>query len=205
MQTNIHTSETEISQDDILEAMKSGGGYIDISPTDFLTIYRMAYKHAAERLSQDIPVSRIMSKPVTVIPDETTALNAAKILSSACISGAPVVNNNVVIGILSLRDLLRLLGLPDDVGAASLVTHLFDPVTCALPDHSGASEISVNTIMSVPAIVIPPDTPRSKAAGIMTARSINRLPVCDGDRLCGIVTRGDITRSCLGIQGSCGI
>ncbi|MGD9819563.1 MAG: CBS domain-containing protein [Desulfomonilaceae bacterium] len=34
---------------------------------------------------------------------------------------------------------------------------------------------------------------------------MNRLPVCDGDRLCGIVTRGDITRSCLGIQGSCGI
>ncbi|HML62835.1 MAG TPA: CBS domain-containing protein [Solidesulfovibrio sp.] len=39
----------------------------------------------------------------------------------------------------------------------------------------------------------------------MAAQGINRLPVVAAGRLCGIVSRGDVARSCRDIPGGCAL
>jgi CBS domain-containing membrane protein len=40
----------DISDDDVMKAMKSMQGYIDITPADFREVYRIAYALAKDRL-----------------------------------------------------------------------------------------------------------------------------------------------------------
>jgi hypothetical protein len=44
----------ETSDDDIYEAMKNIPGYLDINPADLKEIYKSAYRHALERISQSV-------------------------------------------------------------------------------------------------------------------------------------------------------
>jgi predicted transcriptional regulator len=50
----------------------------------------------------------------------------------------------------------------------------------------------VSAVMSRNLHEVGPDDSIEEAAGIMTRHRINRLPVVEGGRLVGIVTRGDI-------------
>lgn len=44
--------EPELTDDDIIDAMKHIPGYLDISTEDFRTIYHLAWRHAVARLRQ---------------------------------------------------------------------------------------------------------------------------------------------------------
>lgn len=194
----------DVDLDDVLDAMRRVGGYLDVAPADALAVYRLAYAHAAARLARDVPVREIMTpNPATVSP-EASALDAARVMAAARVSGLPVVSGHDVVGVLSLKDLLRLLDLPVDAGPAALVARLLSPGT--VDDHAmkhDPGQTPVGGLMTSPAVLVGPGTPRSQAARIMTERGINRLPVADGTRLCGIVSRGDVVRSCRDVPGGC--
>ena len=49
--------------------------------------------------------------------------------------------------------------------------------------------------MTAPAVTIASGRHIAEAAAVMTARGVNRLPVVDGGRLVGIVTRADLVRA----------
>jgi CBS domain-containing membrane protein len=187
-----------IDVEDILDAMRQAGGYLDVAPADVLAIYRLAYAHAAARLCRDVPVREIMTRKVVTIAPGQTALQAARTLAGAGVSGLPVVAGEAVLGVLSIKDLLRLAGLPGAAQPAALLARLLDPALCAGPALPPAGDTPVADLMTAPAVAVTPDTPRSRAAALMQARSVNRLPVLDGPRLCGIVSRGDVVRSCRG-------
>ncbi len=53
----------------------------------------------------------------------------------------------------------------------------------------------VTEVMSEEVVAVSPDASVREAATIMADRNINRLPVTEGGRLVGIVTRGDIVRA----------
>ena len=194
----------DMAEEDILDAMRHLGGYLDISPTDALALYRLAFAHAAARLGRDVPVAAIMTRhPVCAAP-ATTALAAALMLATAGVSGLPVLEGRSVVGVLSVKDLLRLLALPAEVSAAALIARLLSPEACPGPLAAPTlGETPVSRLMTSPAVVIGPDTPRSQAARLMAERQINRLPVVDATGLCGIVSRGDVVRSCRGGNQGC--
>ena len=194
----------DVALGDVLDAMRRVGGYLDVAPADALAVYRLAYAHAAERLARDVPVREIMTpNPATASPEDS-ALDAARIMAAARVSGLPVVSGHAVVGVLSLKDLLRLLDLPVEAGPAALVACLLSPVPGnAHGPNLRPGQTPVAELMTSPAVMIAPETPRSQAARIMTERGINRLPVADGTRLCGIVSRGDVVRSCRGLPGGC--
>jgi CBS-domain-containing membrane protein len=56
----------EISDDDIYDAMKDIQGYLDITAEDFRELYRIALKHAVERVANHARASEFMTSPVTV-------------------------------------------------------------------------------------------------------------------------------------------
>lgn len=201
---NLLPAPDDMAVEDILDAMRQAGGYLDVSPADALALYRLAYAHAAARLGRDLPVRDIMTREVIAIEPGRTALDAARIMAAAGVSGLPVRDRDAVVGVLSVKDILPLLGLAAGARPAALAALLLDPAACPTMAAPHLGQTPVVAIMTAPAVTVGPDTPRSEAAALMTARNVNRLPVVCGARLCGIVTRGDVVRSCRGVVGGAG-
>ncbi len=187
----------DLDIDDILEAMRQAGGYLDIAPDDALAVYRLAYAHAAARLNRDVPVKELMTAPVVTIESHHTVRETAEAMARAGVSGLPVMDNEAVVGVVSAKDLLRLLGLADDVSVVALLAGLLSGEARVIRSVGG---VTVDQVMTAPAVTVTPDTLLSQAAARMTARNINRLPVLDGARLVGMVSRSDVVRACQGLS-----
>ncbi|MDO9110129.1 MAG: hypothetical protein Q7U40_05700, partial [Desulfatirhabdiaceae bacterium] len=66
--TNGNTcSPVDISEKDILAAMKHIQGYIDISPGDFKEVFQVAYSHAIQRIMNSLTAADIMTSPVNAV------------------------------------------------------------------------------------------------------------------------------------------
>ena len=127
-------------------------------------------------------VSQIMTSRVfTVAPADTVAL-AEETMTSEHIRHLPVVDGDLLVGIVSQRDVL----------AAS-------PSNISVPseddDLDFKSRLHVNKIMRGFVESVRPDTDAAEAAGTMLEQKIGCLPVVD-DRLhvLGIVTEADFVR-----------
>jgi len=134
-----------------------------------------------------------MTKDVVSVEETTSVLEAARVMRRFHISGVPVVGRGKVVGVLSEKDVARALEI-DTPG------HLIDLVL----DPKGLTETrlkamrerlntaSVGDVMTAEPALITPDASVETAAQIMRERKINRLPVVDGGRLVGILTRHDV-------------
>ena len=139
-------------------------------------------------------------KPVTV-QAEASLSDAARILRENKVSGLPVLDGEKLVGIVSESDLLRLLSVEENEGGLWLPSP-FEILEVPFRDlvkwermHSSLNEIikkKVAGVMSRNLHEVGPNDSIEEAAGIMTRHRINRLPVVEGGRLVGIVTRGDI-------------
>jgi CBS-domain-containing membrane protein len=183
----------DISDEDILEAMRDMEGYLDITPGDFKEIYRHAYEHALNRLLRALPAKEVMSKGVVAVDLDTPLKDVAEAMAHRGISGVPVLDQNqAVVGIISERDFLDAFG-PE--GAKSFMEVL---ATCL----AGSGCIAVTArkqkareIMTTPPICVGEESPVSEIARIFDEKHINRVPVTDRNgKLVGIVSRADIVR-----------
>lgn len=197
----------DMTADDVVAAMREAGGYLDIAPADALNLYRLAYAHAAARLARDVPVAQLMTRDVATASPGDTVLDAARRMAAAGVSGLPVLEaDGSVAGVVSTRDLLRHAGFSANAGPAALLALLLDPAACALATAAPrAGEATVAAVMTRPALCVAPEAGRREAARLMAAQGINRLPVVAAGRLCGIVSRGDVARSCRDIPGGCAL
>ena len=190
----LDSGPTDISDDDILKAMKNIGGYLDITPGDFKEIYRFAYRHALDRMTHSITAGEAMTTDVVFIKKDDTLETAAKIMARHGIAGVPVVENGgEVVGVISEKDFLFHMGGEDARSFMEVVAQCLRDKGCvAIPMRRQKAE----DIMTSPAITVRKDTPVSEIATIFTANEINRVPVTDdGGKLLGIVAREDIVKS----------
>ena len=82
----------DLKEEDILEAMRAIPGYLDITPGDFKEVYRLAFRHALERLSRDVTAAEIMTKDVVAVNPDTPVAEVAAAMGRRGISGLPVVD-----------------------------------------------------------------------------------------------------------------
>lgn len=141
-----------------------------------------------------------MSTPVVSVAPQTPVREIVSLLLERGISGVPVVRDEIVLGIVSEGDLLlreKAPTLPAGVAFLGGLLLLNDPARTAeeLRKHVGAT---AEAIMSREVVWIGPETPITEAAELMLKRRIKRLPVVEGGRLVGIVTRRDLLRGLLG-------
>jgi CBS domain-containing protein len=183
----------DISDEDILNAMKEMEGYLDITPGDFKEIYRHAYEHAMNRLLRALPAKDVMSKGVVAVHVDSPLKDVAEAMAHRGISGVPVLDQNQnVVGVISERDFLSAFG---PTGAKS-----FMEVLAACLAGTGCIAVTARKqkakeIMTAPAVCVTEDTPVSEIARIFSEKGINRVPVTDRDgKLVGIVSRADIVR-----------
>lgn len=130
----------------------------------------------------------VMSTEVVTVGPTASLRDAAQLLVDHRISGLPVVDDaGAVVGVISEADFVSAAGRPGSVGGAILRLLLGD----------GRHEVrgSVGEVMSTHPRTVDPDLPVAQAAALMSRWKVNRLPVVDGSRLVGIITRADIVRT----------
>lgn len=184
----------DMSDDDILKAMRKISGYLDITPGDFKEIYRFAYRHAVERLRHSIKARDIMTRDVIAVKKDAPLAEVAEILNRHVISGVPVIDqDHRVVGVISEKDFLFHMGAKDQRTFMGVVAHcLKSNGYLAISVHKQLAE----DIMISPAITVTEHITVAEIANTLTQNNINRLPVTDPDRkLIGIVTRTDIVRA----------
>ena len=129
--------------------------------------------------------SEIMTRDVVVVHPDTTVRTAAERLTERGITSAPVVDDDGrVIGIVSEGDLIR--GrMPHDVRS-----HLRpDDHPHADPPHL------VGDVMSDTVVCMAETADTADLAGLMINSHVRAVPIVDGRRLVGIVSRRDLLRT----------
>ena len=125
-----------------------------------------------------LKVSDIMGREIITANADDSVFAAAKRMSENNISCVVVTDDEMVIGILTDKDILK--------GIAGNDTEFH--------------RLRVSQRMSSPVEVIAPDETILTAGRIMETKGIKRLPVVGGGALVGIVTQTDITRGLISIS-----
>lgn len=146
---------------------------------------QQAYEREFTALDKALGMVRdAMSRDITVLEPRTKASVAARLLEERRISGAPVVEHGRLIGIFTLRDLMEPAG-PTWQTSGPFLRH----------EHTLA-DIEVGQMMTREVITGDPDWPLTRAATVMEATGVNRLPIVDAmDRVLGMLTRDDVVRA----------
>lgn len=139
-------------------------------------------------------VQDIMNTNVKTAVASTQIKDIASTMCFSKISGVPVVDaDRKLIGVLSEKDILRAMfpdiaqimqggGVPD-----------FESIEA---DYKGVLTKKAADLMTQTVASVTPDMPLLKAASLMCAKQIRRIPVTDVDnRLVGIVSIGDVHKA----------
>lgn len=126
-----------------------------------------------EELSYDLKIREVMSKnPVTASPEMSLA-EVLELMRIHQVSGVPVLENEQLVGILSIEDVVRAMNRND--------------LTESVRQYMTRNVVSVASYESI-----------VKAMQKFTESGVGRLPVVDEhNQLVGIITKGDITRGIL--------
>ncbi len=133
-------------------------------------------------------VGECMTTSVRSCHPEDTVYSAALTMLDGKVSALPVLEGDKVAGILSLSDLLYRLQTPHGTIADALIEWLGG----RHPDLHKHAAFLVKDAMTTPAITISVSDTVETAARCLLDHRIHQLPVVDGARLVGIITRRDI-------------
>ncbi len=140
----------------------------------------------------------IMTADVIIISADATIDELAKLMAKHRISGIPVTDEqNRVVGMVTEGDVVEL---DADVHFPHSIS-LFDSVIFLGSMKKFEDRLrhvvaaTVRDIMSTDVISVSKDATLRQIATLMADKQVNRLPVIDGGRLVGIVTRADVVRA----------
>jgi len=180
-----------MSDEDILDAMKSIPGYLDITPGDFKEIFNYAYRHAIDRIAQALQAKDVMTAKVISVTPTTSLKETALAMAAHGVSGIPVIDDRkTVVGIISEKDFLFHMVEKKTRSIMDIIAQCLSNKGCmAIPMRTGQAK----DIMIAPVCTVFESTPIFEIASIFAEKDINRVPVLDKDgHLVGIVARADI-------------
>ncbi len=125
------------------------------------------------------PISKIMTKDVITLTLGDSLFNAEKLFNKHHISHIPVVEEDRIIGMLSLTDLLRM----------SFVDSYHDgqPIDTAIYNMLTISQIMANNPEKTS-----PDSTIKDVALLLASKEFHALPVVENEKLIGIITTTDL-------------
>jgi CBS domain-containing protein len=130
-------------------------------------------------------VGEAMTSAVLTVDASADCQDAARDLEQRAVSGAPVLREGRVVGVVSLRDLVARSRM-----ALALVSGPF------LRGKGRLRRVRVDEVMSRPPLLVRADWPLIRAVEVMEQSRVNRLPVVNGEgRPVGILARDDVIRT----------
>jgi CBS domain-containing protein/anti-sigma regulatory factor (Ser/Thr protein kinase) len=122
-----------------------------------------------EELAYELRVDEVMTRELKALAPDMPMSEALELFRTARISGAPVISDGSIVGVISLEDLIRCL-------------------------TAGDLNATVEKYMSVSLVTVRSDEPVVEALKLFVNSRHGRLPVLDKDNHpVGILTKGDIT------------
>ena len=119
-------------------------------------------------MTDETPVSEIMTSPVVTVTQDTVVAEAADILAEEHV-GSLVIGEDIIEGIVTETDIVRAVG-----------------------ERSDLSATSITEIMSDPVVTIRPHETVRTAGERMGHNGVKKLPVTEGGEPVGIVTTTDL-------------
>jgi CBS domain-containing protein len=130
-------------------------------------------------------VHDVMTQPVCTMRDTDAVEQAAALLTTRKITAAPVLDETgALIGMVSEGDLLWR-RVPADPGAHSV---RLDPASLRRPK-------TVGEVMSAKPLTTEPDADIADVAHAMVYHDVRSMPVLDGGKIVGIISRRDILQT----------
>lgn len=128
----------------------------------------------------------IMSRDVVTVSPELSIRGAAELFAEHHISGAPVIQQGRLVGIITAADILDFIGSlpaePPEIG-----------------DNGEWNAFEAHTVQEAmtrpPLHTLPPDASVDAAASLLQQTKTHRVLVMTGDELVGLVSAVDITRA----------
>jgi len=128
------------------------------------------------------PISMIMTAPVITLKKHDSLERAERLFKKHHIRHIPVVTGDVVVGMLSYTDLLRLsfADVTDnvDVDADAMVYNMF----------------TIKQVMKQNIITVSSSNSIKEVAEILASKEFHALPVVDNNKLVGIITTTDLIK-----------
>ena len=152
----------------------------------------------------------VMTPDVLTVSPDMTLTELDEHLVEARVSGAPVVEDGDLLGIVSQSDVVRVL-YGEQKEAAKVSAFYGSPFPISLPslehlaqdtrriaDHM--TKLRVRDVMSPAPARVSPEASVEEVAQLMSREGFHRVPVVEGERLLGIVTALDFVRL-VGLRG----
>ena len=137
-------------------------------------------------------VGDAMKTDIETIQAKSTFLEAASIFSQSHASDLMVVDEEQkFLGVLSEGDLIRR-ALPDFQEMLSQGQGMSGGLDAFLERGQEMADESIDTLVIHAPISMTSNMPLIKAATVMTAKQIRRLPVVDDGQLVGVISRSDV-------------
>jgi len=128
---------------------------------------------------KQIRVADWMTETVLAVETFDSISIARQLMAKHRINQLPVLDNDVLVGIVTDRDLRDAYPTSMMIDRGKAIDRFADSVT-------------VEEVMSHDVFTVRPDTPLKKAVGLLRRHRIGSLPVVENRSLVGIITRSDI-------------
>jgi CBS domain-containing protein len=115
-----------------------------------------------------------MAKTISSARPDSTVQEVAEIMKKEDSGFVPVVEGERLVGVVTDRDIV---------------------IRCLAEGHRSPLEEAIDHIMSRNVRTIDPESDISKAAEMMKGEEIRRLAVCEGDRLVGVLSHGNLVQA----------
>lgn len=140
----------------------------------------------------------IMSTDVVTVETGSSIEEVVELLSQHPFSGLPVLDKEGrLVGIVSEYDLLiqkSPLNYPRFINILGGIIHLED-LSAFNRKLKKALAMQVDEVMTSDLVTVEKKTPLDEIARLMVKEKVNRLPVVEGEKLVGIITRADIVKA----------
>lgn len=163
--------EDDINIAEVLEAFDGGGhrraGSASVKNGEIGDIKERILNMLRKKITPQMKAKDIMSYPVKTLLEDMSVENANRIMLRYGHTGMPVVKDDKLIGIISRTDLDK-----------AMIHDL--------------SHAPIKGFMKQKVITIEPNTSINEINELLTKHNIGRLPVMQGDKIVGIVTRTNL-------------
>ena len=139
----------------------------------------------------------VMTHDVVTVHADTTVKQIAELLLAKGISGVPVVDGaGALVGIVSEGDLMHRVE-NDTERRRSWWLELFADRERMAQDFIKSHARKAGDVMTRQVVTVKPDTPLGDVSALLEKHKIKRVPVVDGDKIVGIVSRANLLKALL--------